>query len=69
MNVRDKLHDQIDKMTQAEIQLFDAILEHRRRTLEARVPRHPDEVVEFKRLLNQLTEAHLVVPTQQGELP
>ncbi len=68
MNLRDKLHDQIDKMTIPEIELFDAILEQRRHTLNARVPRHPDEVIEFKRLLNQLTEAHLVVPAQQGEL-
>jgi hypothetical protein len=67
MNLRDKLHDQIDKMTIPEIELFDAILEQRRRTLEARVPRHPDEVIEFKRLLNQLTEAHLSVPREQGE--
>jgi hypothetical protein len=59
MNLRDKLHEQIDNMPLPELELFDLIFEQRRRTLEARVPRDAQEVTEFKRLLEQLTEPHL----------
>jgi hypothetical protein len=65
MNLRDKLHDQIDQMSTAEIELFDAILSQRRRTLEARVPRDAQAVTEFKRLLEQLTESRSVVASKQ----
>jgi hypothetical protein len=65
MNLRDKLHNQVDQMSIAEIELFDAILNQRRRTLEARVPRDVQEVTEFKRLLEQLTEPRSVAASQQ----
>jgi hypothetical protein len=60
MNLRDKLHEQIDKMPPSELELFDLIFEQRRLTLEARVPRDAQEVREFKRLLEQLTEPRSV---------
>jgi hypothetical protein len=55
MNLRDKLHEQIDNMPLPDLELFDLIFEQRRRTPEARVPRDAKEVTEFKRLLEQLT--------------
>jgi hypothetical protein len=61
MNLRDKLHEQIDNMPPTELELFDLIFEQRRRTLEARVPRDAQEVREFKRLLEQLTEPHSIL--------
>jgi DNA-binding MurR/RpiR family transcriptional regulator len=60
MNLRDKLHEQIDKMPPSELELFDVIFEQRRRTLEARVPRNAHEIAEFKRLLEQPTEPRSV---------
>jgi hypothetical protein len=60
MNLRDKLHEQIDNMPPSELELFDLIFEQRRRTLEVRVPRDVQEVTEFKRLLEQLTEPRSV---------
>jgi hypothetical protein len=65
MNLRDKLHEQIDNMPPSELELFDLIFEQRRRTLEARVPRDAQEVTEFKRLLEQLTEPRLVARSEQ----
>lgn len=65
MNLRDKLHEQIDNMPPAELELFDLIFEQRRRTLEARVPRDAQEVREFRRLLEQLTQPHLVARSEQ----
>lgn len=43
MNLRDKLHEQIDDMPASELELFDLIFEQRCRTLEARVPRDAQE--------------------------
>jgi hypothetical protein len=65
MNLRDKLHEQIDNMPPSELELFDLIFEQRRRTLEARVPRDAQEVTEFKRLLEQLTEPHSAVASKE----
>ena len=65
MNLRDKLHEQIDDMTPSDLELFDLIFEQRRRTLEARVPRDPQEMTEFRRLLEQLTEPRLVARSEQ----
>lgn len=60
MNLRDKLHEQVDKMPVSDLELFDLIFEQRRRTLEARVPRDVAEMTEFKRLLEQLAQPHSV---------
>ena len=65
MNLRDKLHEQIDDMPPSELELFDLIFEQRRQTLEARVPRDAQEVTEFKRLLEQLTEPRSVFVSGQ----
>ncbi len=65
MNLRDKLHEQIDNMPPSELELFDLIFEQRRRTLEARVPRDKHEMTEFKRLLEQLTEPRSVGASQE----
>jgi hypothetical protein len=65
MNLRNKLHEQIDNMPPAKLELFDLIFEQRRRTLEARVPRDAQEVTEFKRLLEQLTEPRSVLVSGQ----
>lgn len=65
MNLRDKLHEQIDEMPASELELFDLIFEQRRRTLEARVPRDAQEITEFKRLLEQLTEPRLLKASGQ----
>ena len=65
MNLRDKLHEQIDDMPPSELELFDLIFEQRRRTLEARVPRDAQEVTEFERLLKQLTEPRSVVASKK----
>jgi hypothetical protein len=65
MNLRDKLHEQIDDMPPTELELFDLIFEQRQRTLEARVPRDAQEVTEFKRLLEQLTEPRLLKASGQ----
>lgn len=65
MNLRDKLHEQIDDMPASELELFDLIFEQRRRTLEARVPRDAQEIIEFKRLLEQLTEPRSVFVSEQ----
>jgi hypothetical protein len=65
MNLRDKLHEQIDDMPPSDLELFDLIFEQRRRTLEARVPRDAQEMNEFKRLLERLTEPRSVLASKE----
>ncbi len=65
MNLRDKLHEQIDNMPPSELELFDLIFEQRRRTLEARVSRDKKEVTEFQRLLEQLTAPRSAVASKE----
>ncbi len=65
MNLKDKLHEQIDNMPLPDLELFDLIFEQRRRTLEARVPRDAQEIAEFRRLLKQLTEPRSAVASGQ----